>query len=245
MELPLNLQSPLLVAVEAFGAGDCEAIRDGLLAQPVNALSSAAYVVAGLAVLGPTARAGAGTGETATQALFGWLVAAVGVGSILFHGPMPPWARIVHDLSIASLPTLVVARDLGLLRRWREPVRLSVFAALALGVGFVLAVAPDAATALTAAFFVVAALFEMAVHRAGLRSLTAWQRVGLAAGALLVAVAGVLYVAGRTGGPLCEPGAVLQWHAVWHVLTAVALALYARTAFPEGATGRRAAARDM
>jgi hypothetical protein len=32
-----------------------------------------------------------------------------------------------------------------------------------------------------------------------------------------------VYVAGRTGSPFCHPSAVLQFHAIWHVLSAMAL----------------------
>jgi hypothetical protein len=34
-------------------------------------------------------------------------------------------------------------------------------------------------------------------------------------------------LAGRTGGPLCDPDSRLQGHAGWHALTAAALAAWA------------------
>ena len=76
----------------ALGGADCEALRDGWLGQPVNAVSSLAYVLAGAYVLrrgGPVAPAVA--------------LAAVGVGSGLYHGPMPAGAEAVHDGSIVAL----------------------------------------------------------------------------------------------------------------------------------------------
>lgn len=76
----------------ALGTSDCEALRDGWLGQPVNALSSAAYIVAGGYVLwrgGPRLPALA--------------LAAVGVGSILYHGPMSPGAELAHDASVVGL----------------------------------------------------------------------------------------------------------------------------------------------
>ena len=80
----------------ALGASDCEALRDGWLAQPVNTLSSVAYVVAGAYVLrrgGPRLPALA--------------LAAVGVGSVLYHGPMTPGAGLAHDGSIVALAATV------------------------------------------------------------------------------------------------------------------------------------------
>jgi hypothetical protein len=80
------------MSVLALGGSDCEALQEGLLGQPVNAVSSLAYVAAGLWVLrrgGPAVPAVA--------------LGLVGVGSVLYHGPMPPGARLAHDGSIIAL----------------------------------------------------------------------------------------------------------------------------------------------
>ena len=82
----------------ALGGSDCEALHDGLLGQPVNALSSLAYVAVAAYVLrrgGPPAPALA--------------LALVGVGSVLYHGPMPPGAEWVHDASLAAVPAAGLA----------------------------------------------------------------------------------------------------------------------------------------
>lgn len=97
----------------ALGGSDCEALRDGWLGQPANTVSSLAYVVAGAYVLrrgGPRAPALA--------------LASVGVGSVLYHGPMPPGAELVHDGSIVALGAVI------LLTGWRRPLRWPPVAAL-------------------------------------------------------------------------------------------------------------------
>jgi hypothetical protein len=80
------------VAVLALGGSDCEALHDGWLGQPVNTLSSLAYVAACAYVLRRNGPPGAALG-----------LGAVGVGSVLYHGPMPPGAEAAHDGSIALL----------------------------------------------------------------------------------------------------------------------------------------------
>jgi hypothetical protein len=108
------------VVVLALGASDCEALRDGLLGQPVNSLSSLAYVAAGAYVLrrgGPTAPA--------------WALGAVGLGSVLYHGPMPPGAEAVHDGAIVAL----VAAVCVLAWRRRSFVRPPTLALVALAAG--------------------------------------------------------------------------------------------------------------
>jgi hypothetical protein len=121
-----------------LGGSDCEALRDGCLAQPVNSVSSLAYVGAAI---------------------------AVGIGSLLYHGPMPAGANLAHNASIGALAaSIVYAAVQGRLRLPPLP---------AVGAG---------ALALT------------------------------------------IYPLSRTGSSLCRPESLLQGHAAWHVLTAMALA---------------------
>ena len=104
----------------ALGASDCEALRDGLLGQPVNSLSSLAYVAAGAYVLrrgGPAAPA--------------WALGAVGAGSVLYHGPMPPGAEALHDGAIVGL----VAAACAVAWRRRSFARPPALALVALAAG--------------------------------------------------------------------------------------------------------------
>lgn len=149
------------MALLALGGSDCEALRDGWLAQPANTVSSLAYVVAGAYVL---RRGGPWTPALALA------LASVGVGSVLYHGPMPPGAELVHDGAIAALVATVP------LVWWRHGLRRR----------------PPTLT--------------------------------LVAGAAAIAV----NLLSRTGAPLCRPDSLLQGHAAWHVLTALALATWFR-----------------
>lgn len=85
--------------IVAFGGADCEAIRSGVLAQPVNALSTIAYVLAGIAVVVAALRT-SGRRRRPLMA-YGAALAAVGIGSFAYHGPQPTWAGWAHDGSIA------------------------------------------------------------------------------------------------------------------------------------------------
>ena len=89
---------------ERLGCSDCERIREGGLAQPVNALSSLAYVAAaGALTRSPRTVPGAG------RTVFALGLAGVGLGSVAYHGPQPPGAGPMHDWSIAALVGLAVA----------------------------------------------------------------------------------------------------------------------------------------
>ena len=117
-----------------FGHTDCERIVGGALAQPVLAVTSLVYVVAGVAVLVWAMRVTASLAGAAGVALV-----AVGAGSFAYHGPQPSWAELAHDVPIVALGAVCVV---GLVLSWRRQ-RLSAWAVPA-GV-FALALAAYAA----------------------------------------------------------------------------------------------------
>ena len=77
-----------------LGAGDCERLRDGLVAQPVNTASALAYLMVGAWLVRQGLRPGPARRRTVA---FGLAVAAAGVGSVDYHGPGSPAARWLHD----------------------------------------------------------------------------------------------------------------------------------------------------
>jgi peptidoglycan/LPS O-acetylase OafA/YrhL len=124
----------VLTASTGFGHSDCERIVGGALAQPVLAVTSLAYVAAGIAALCWAMRVRAPLTGTAGAALV-----AVGGGSVIFHGPQPSWAGLAHDWPIFAAGAVYAAG----LARSRRPQRRSAWAAAA-GV-FTLGVAAYAA----------------------------------------------------------------------------------------------------
>jgi hypothetical protein len=88
----------------ALGAGDCERLGDGLIAQPVNTASALAFVAVGAWLAGRGVRAGPGRGPLVA---FGLAVTAAGVGSVDYHGPGSPAARLLHDGSLYLVVGLV------------------------------------------------------------------------------------------------------------------------------------------
>jgi hypothetical protein len=108
----------------ALGAGDCERLHDGLIAQPVNTASALAYVAVGAWLIGrrqpegsgepqggaPVNREGSGEpqgGAPVRRVVFGLAVAAAGVGSVDYHGPGSPAARLLHDGGLYAVVGLV------------------------------------------------------------------------------------------------------------------------------------------
>lgn len=177
---------------------DCERILEGFLAQPTNSLTAL-----GLVGVAPLVWRSGRRGVAAA-------VAATGIGSFLFHGPMPPGSQWAHDASLAWLLLSVGLEG----TRWERYGGLPALA----GTGALVGVVPVAADPLAAA--AAAAAIGSAVWRHRTR------RTWLALGVLgLGAVVGRL---SATNGPWCNPDTLLQGHGFWHLSAATAVVLWAR-----------------
>jgi hypothetical protein len=83
-----------------LGDGDCEALRPGLIGQPVNTITSFAYVGAGAWLASRLSRLPSGRRPAA--AAYAALTAITGVGSIAYHGPQFAGAQFLHDAPIVG-----------------------------------------------------------------------------------------------------------------------------------------------
>ncbi len=186
---------------------DCERITASFLGQPVNTLTCLAFLF-GAALIWSKRR------DLPTTLL----VAGVGLGSIAFHGPMPPGAGYLHDVTIVWALTWVALSDLSQVRWW--PPAFVVGAASA---GTSALADPGQAVLVTAVV-----LIELrSPGRRGERLLT-------------LTFLGIGAVIGRlaaSGGPLCRPNSIWQGHGLWHLAAATALTFWALVirALPEPA----------
>jgi hypothetical protein len=224
------------ILAERLPVADCEALHDGLVRQPANAYSSLAFLAVGLWILFRAVRLHAGA--RAELAAFGVGIAGVGVGSFVLHGPAPGWALWFHDLTGLAVLLLVVILDLGLLLGWSFRRRLLLFAAGLVPLALLLAALPTSTVSIAYVLAPTAGIVEVAVIRAGLRPGPSLDRsvrdVAWLVAAVALALAGGVFLLGRSGSPLCHPDSLLQLHAVWHVLVAVAAGAFAFAAMEHG-----------
>jgi hypothetical protein len=113
-----------MTAPAHVAASDCERCRPGLVAQPVNAMSSLAFVATGIALVAGADRA---VGSSADAAV-GWAAVAAGLGSVAYHGPGTSAGRYVHDATLVGLLATVVVADAS--RITGRPAHRGVLAAV-------------------------------------------------------------------------------------------------------------------
>jgi len=220
------------LAATTVGIGDCEALRDGFLHQPANAISSLAFLLAAAWIAW---RASKVRPERAELLVLAACVAANGIGSFGFHGPFGASFRWFHDLSALSIPLFVAVHDAGLVRGTPIRRRLTGVAVGVAVIGTLLAVRPHLLVPLGFVGAVAAGLGELAAFRAGYRPRPGHAtRMQLAAWSLVLGtlgLAGLAFVLGRSTSPWCRPESLLQVHAAWHLLVAMASVAYAWAAF--------------
>ena len=190
----------------------CEPYRIGFLHEPANAISSAAFVVAGASILVASRRSEAWVDR---RAMFAVLVASVGVGSFVQHGPHPDWQAYAHDLPLAAVLVFVAtdaATDLTgreLSYRWWLIPSVAMVPVVALG--------PTASTIAQAG--IAAAAIGANLLRAARRPVL--RRVLISA--LVIAAAGATIGSPSDPSSPCRADGLLPRHTIWHVLAAAAL----------------------
>jgi hypothetical protein len=178
----------------------CEALRDGVVRQPANTWSNIAFVVVAAAI------ARTGGGDAVLRRVYVALVALLGLGSMCLHASLTAWGGIADVSSMIVYVAYVVA-----LARVRKRGRvLALFAAIGGAAEGLYLAAPSLGIAIFAALVVVFA--------ATVRPRSRW----LVAAAASFAAAFAIWLPSQNGCALCAPSSLVQGHAVWHVLCAVA-----------------------
>ena len=203
----------------------CERVTDGPWAEPVAALTSLAFVVGSLVIVLAAGR----PWPDRRIVSFAVLVAGVGIGSFVEHGPDPVWSDVAHDLPLLATLTFLgadAAADLtGRTRVWWWWA-LPTTALLPL---VVLAPRPGdlAQGALAGAAVLLSVLRAHSFPELRRR---------IAAALALLAVGAAVGTMSRAGWPWCDPSSPWQGHGGWHLLAAVALVVLAPTVGHGGRT---------
>ena len=215
------------------GRGDrfCEAARDAVVLQPANTFSNAGFVIAGLAIAW---RAGAARTTIAANprlaAAYGVVVVLLGPASAAMHATQSALGGHLDLLSMYLVAGFAASYALTRCLRRGDAFFAATFVAIVVVCELVeripghVPVVDIAANLAFGLFLLVALAGEAVLWRRGESRREA--RWGFAsAGALALAFA--IWNLAKDGTSFCHPHSLLQGHAAWHLLCAVAAyALY-------------------
>ncbi|MBC7504310.1 MAG: ceramidase domain-containing protein [Sandarakinorhabdus sp.] len=197
----------------------CERPRVGdLMLQPANSWSSFGFVLMGFWIM-----LGAAPGRALGRLpaiWFGFTAVVIGVGSVLLHATLTLWGQFADVLGMYLLGAFTLT---WAVMRWRgltPAVAIAFYIAVAGGLIGLLWLVPDTRRWAFAVLLVVAIAVEWWLarpRRVAVRG--GWLLAGLGANALAFG----MWILDQTR-LVCAPDSLLQGHAVWHLLGAVAVA---------------------
>ena len=215
------------------GRGDrfCEAARDAFVLQPANTFSNAGFLVAGLAIAW---RAGAPRTTIAAHpglaTAYGVVVVLLGPASAAMHATQSALGGHLDLLSMYLIAAFAASYALTRCLRRGNAFFAATFVAIVVVCELVerihghVPVVGIAANLAFGAFLLLALAGEAVLWRRGEASRDA--RWGFASAGTL-ALAFAIWNLAKDGTSFCHPDSLLQGHAVWHLLCAVAAyALY-------------------
>jgi hypothetical protein len=207
------------VLFATLGAGDCEALGDGWLIQPVAAWTSLAYAVVGIVLM--MSAAASPVRERTLRIAFGVLLIGTGVGSFLYHGPQPAVAAFAHDITFLVMLWFLIIMNPAGPYGLRRPLAWAGIVVVSAVIAVVLILYPASTNTLAGVSIAALVVSDLLMHRVGGID-GRWYATALAlfAGALL------FDALGRSGASTCTPDHVVQFHGLWHVLSAMAFGAY-------------------
>lgn len=212
----------------------CEASRPGPVAQPANTWSLVGFGIAGLWVAWRSECDRTGGPPRFLRGrfypgMYACALAFMGPGAALFHASLTDWGGAVDVLSMLGWVCFLLYYNLRSLYRWSLSRFLTAYVgtiAIVLTPRLLFGPAGVPLFGLVlVAWFATEALIRRPVGTFGIRQHLERKRGFLWASIATNLVALLIWSGSHAGGPLCDPSSVLQGHAVWHLLNAVAGAL--------------------
>jgi len=201
----------------------CESLNTGaLILQPANSWSSLGFVLVGFWImLGARAQRKDTAFRDWPALWFGLTAVVIGVGSFLLHATLTLWGQFYDVLGMYLMSGFVLTYAVQRWRGWSNGTVFTLYIAVcALLVAWLWAT-PEARRWLFALVLALAIPLEMILARPRRPKV----RAGFFYAGLIANTAAFAIWSLDNTRTLCAPDSLLQGHAVWHVLGAVAVLL--------------------
>ncbi len=202
----------------------CEATREGaLVRQPANTYSNLSFVLVGLLILGfSQARSDdLSRPPRAHSIVYGLAVTAIGAGSFFYHASLTFTGQWFDLMGMYLLAAFIVLYNLSRLRPLGGAVFAVVYVVLNTLLGLILALNPSIRIRLFSGLILIGLALEVII----LLSRRPQIKTRYFIASLVTFIIAYLIWTLDENGTLCAPASLLQGHAAWHVLTALAAGL--------------------
>ena len=192
----------------------------GLLLQPANSLSSFGYVFAGLLmILVAQSRDWISAFPPLAATILGGAAIIVGIGSVLLHATLTLWGQFFDVLGMYLISGFFLVSALAKWRNIPDRRAMIYYVLLCAVLVAILYALPEVRRWLFAVVLLIAIIVELVFAR----PLRPQVRTGYYVAGLIANIVAFTIWNLDQNGQLCAPGSVLQGHAIWHLLGAVAL----------------------
>lgn len=199
----------------------CEMPRTGaFLLQPANSVSSFGFVFAGfLMILIARSRDWMSAFQPLAASILGVSAIIVGVGSVLLHATLTLWGQFFDVLGMYLVSGFFLIYAIAKWRGIADRRAMFYYAVLCVVLVAILYALPDVRRWLFAVILLAAIIVELVFAR----PLRPQVRTGYYIAGLVANIVAFTIWNLDQRGQLCSPDSLLQGHAVWHLLGAVAL----------------------
>ena len=186
----------------------CEEIRTEGIRQPANSVSSLAFVLVAAIVLYRGWKS-----HTVTALLFALTLMVVGLGSAWFHATLSFTGQFFDVLGMYLIATLAIILSASRIHRLAPATMTAAYVAINFLLAWILYAAPEYRRWIFAALLALVIAIEIRNP--------ARERRNMVRAISVMAIAFVIWILDFTRA-LCSPSSVLQGHAAWHALGALA-----------------------
>ena len=216
---------------QGVGGGFCEA-SDGLIKQPANTWSNLGFIAAGLTIAWMMRHGAfyqnnnAFTQSNFTPVFFASLAVLLGPASMAMHATLTPIGGTLDMLSMYLVCSFMTAYSMQRFFGWKPIhftvvfVSVVVICELAGTYHGHIPMVDYAGNAAFAFFIITASIFE--IFNTYIRKYTLEKKWGYYSVASVI-TAFIIWNFGQNNNPFCDPHSLIQGHAMWHLLDALAV----------------------